>query len=214
LLFENYSKKLKATKLSSTQSSTSEIIVVYSNLKGFSNPDGLFGKKIISSVLYTDKFQIDIEFLIKTTSSSTSQNAQNAAQASSQNNVVEIPADNVILLSQLPNKFKIENITPSTVRLTGDCSSMFDDYYEFVFPDGSVKRASPDTTEQYVSLVKYKMPSTVELSFQYDFEVSKPLEQFNTDSVFNNKISLTQKAYWNTNSASINISNCTVKGTS
>ncbi len=201
--------------MSSTQSSTSEIIVVYSNAIGFSNPDGVSGKKIISSVLYTDKFQIDIEFLIKTTSSNTAQNTQSSAQASSQNNIVEIPADSVILLSQLPNKFKFENITPSTIRLTGDCSSMFDDYYEFVFPDGSVRRASPDTTEQYVSLVKYKMPSTVELSFQYDFEVSRPLEQFETfsDSVFNNKISLTQKAYWNTNSASINISNCTVRGT-
>lgn len=201
--------------MNSTQSSTSEIIVVYSNLKGFSNPDGVSGKKIISSVLYTDKFQIDIEFLIKTTT--TSKTTQSSAQASSQNNVVEVPAGRVILLSQLPNKFKIENITPSTIRLTGDCSSMFDDYYEFVFPDGSVKRAPPDTTEQYVSLVKYKMPSATELLFQYDFEVSRPLEQFDTFSdsgvMFDNKISLTQKAYWNTDSASINISNCTAKGT-
>ena len=55
----------------------------------------------------------------------------------------------------------VTQISPNTLRLSGNALNVFTDaYYQFIMPDKTLKILKADTTEKYLSLIKWEPPST------------------------------------------------------
>lgn len=62
-----------------------------------------------------------------------------------------------------------------TVRLTGPAKDVFTgQYYKFKMVDGSEKVLQPDTTDPFLSIIRYKMPSPTYIMKTYPFTVTIP----------------------------------------
>lgn len=54
----------------------------------------------------------------------------------------------------------ITQISPNTLRLSGNASNVFTDaYYQFIMPDKSLKILKADTKEAYLSLIRWAPPA-------------------------------------------------------
>lgn len=54
----------------------------------------------------------------------------------------------------------VTQVTPDTFRLSGNALNVFTDaYYQFIMPDKTLKILRADTTEEYLSLVRWEPPS-------------------------------------------------------
>lgn len=185
--------------------------VEFSNLTGIQFSGDSNGQNPAPGVMYSDKFSMDIEFFVS--KSTQSQPASGQTPPASQSE--KLPVLGVTLMTPLTDEFKIQRVSDSIVRFFGNYSNSFDDYYEFVFEDGSIKRLPPDTQEKFMALIQYKMPSIVELNVDYAFELALPelLDGEGIPTTIDNAITITQTAFWNTMSASTNISKLVKQGT-
>lgn len=54
----------------------------------------------------------------------------------------------------------LSEVVPNTFRLSGNALNVFTDaYYQFIMPDKTLKILKADTTEEYLSLIKWEPPS-------------------------------------------------------
>ena len=54
----------------------------------------------------------------------------------------------------------LSQVAPNTFRLSGNALNVFTDaYYQFIMPDKTLKILKADTTEEYLSLIKWEPPS-------------------------------------------------------
>lgn len=69
-------------------------------------------------------------------------------------------------------------------------------FYEFAMKDGTVKVLSPDTTEDYYALVKYKMPFPTFFSVSHPLTIGIPLDPVEGTPPTSNTISINQFCLW------------------
>lgn len=99
-----------------------------------------------------------------------------------------------------------------TVRLTGPAESVFvDQFYEFVMPDYSIQRLNPNTTQPFLSLVHYSMPSPTYTMLAYPFTVTIPAT-YGSGSTVNETHTMNQWFYWKYQVAVANIANLRSRG--
>ena len=109
----------------------------------------------------------------------------------------------------------MSNPNASTIRLTGPASNVFTDtYYQFRMPDGSLKVLPPDTTEKFVGLVKYNMPSPTWTQKSYDFVVTIPANNTMVPPMlsYTETVTMTQRYYWTFETAVANVQNLVARG--
>lgn len=99
-----------------------------------------------------------------------------------------------------------------TVRLTGPAESVFvDQFYEFAMPDYSIQRLNPNTTEPFLSLVHYSMPTPTFTMLAYPFTVTIPAT-YGGGSTVNEDHTMNQWFYWRYQVAVANIANLRARG--
>jgi hypothetical protein len=99
-------------------------------------------------------------------------------------------------------------------RITGPYSNVFPNtYYEFVMPDLSLKVLPPNTTEKFLALERYKMPSPTYIMKDIVFSVTIPPDPVEGGSPTTESVTMHQYVYWVYQTAVSNVQNLVAKGT-
>lgn len=159
---------------------------------------------IIPSVVEGAAWSIDIEFYDETVDTATA--LVTRTNASNVTTTYDFSQYGITLTK--PNAY--------TVRLTGPASNVFPNtYYQFRMPDGSLKVLPPDTTEKFVGLVKYNMPTPTFTTKSYDFVVTIPANNTMVPPLltYTQTVTMTQNFYWTVETAIANIQTLVARGT-
>ena len=176
------------------------------NVRGDDNPGTVTSwalANIIPSVVEGVAWSIDIEFYDETVDTATT--LVTRTNASSVTTTYDFSEFGITMTK--PNAY--------TVRLTGPASNVFPNtYYQFRMPDGSLKVLPPDTTETFVGLVKYNMPSPTSTSKSYDFVVTIPANNTLVPPLltYTQTVTMTQNFYWTFETAVANVKALVARG--
>lgn len=86
-------------------------------------------------------------------------------------------------------------VSGTSVSLSGSQRNVFnDEILTFVMPDMSIKTLPSDTTEDYLALIRYQMPSIVTTMISYSFRV-KSTNPYTTVEKFDT-ITMSQWIHW------------------
>lgn len=100
-----------------------------------------------------------------------------------------------------------------TVRLVGPAINVFDNqYYKFVKPDLSQVILDANTTEPFLSLIKYQMPSPTTTMKTYPFSVTIPADPILGGSPTTESVDMKQWFYWSVAVAKANIARLKTQG--
>lgn len=100
-----------------------------------------------------------------------------------------------------------------TVRLTGPGMNVFtDQYYKFKMADLSEKVLQADTTEPFLSIIRYKMPSVSYVMKTYPFTVTIPADLILGGSATTENVDMKQWFYWKYSVAAANIASIRSRG--
>jgi len=99
-----------------------------------------------------------------------------------------------------------------TVRLVGPAESVFtNQFYKFKMPDMSLKMLPANTTEPFLGLVHYQMPSPTYTMKEYPFAVTIPATYGSTSTVVENT-TMSQWFYWKYQVAVSNVAAINARG--
>jgi len=102
----------------------------------------------------------------------------------------------------------------NVVRITGPYSNVFPNtYYRFVMPDLSLKVLPPNTTETFLALERYKMPSPTYTMKDIAFSVTIPADPIEGGSPTTETATMHQYIHWVYQTAVTNVQNLVAKGT-
>jgi hypothetical protein len=100
-----------------------------------------------------------------------------------------------------------------TVRLVGPGINVFvNQYYRFVLPDYSQQVLDANTSEPFLSLVKYQMPSPTYVMKTYPFSVTIPADPILGGGPITQTINMNQWFYWSVAVAEANIARLKTQG--
>lgn len=87
---------------------------------------------------------------------------------------VEVPATDVTTTFDFDQyNMTATKVNDNTYRIAGPCVNAFPSAkYEFTMPDKSVRVMAPNTTEPFLSLSHYTMPTNTTIQLFYEFTVS------------------------------------------
>ena len=107
----------------------------------------------------------------------------------------------------------ITKLNSSTYRVSGPVSNAFPSaFYQFTMLDGSVKVLPPNTTEPYLSLSQYKMPTESWIELQYPFSVTIPADPVLGTAAATETANVSQFIYWRFASAVANVQAIVARG--
>ena len=99
-----------------------------------------------------------------------------------------------------------------TVRITGPANNVFtDQYYKFVLPDLSQVVLPADTTEPFLSLIKYHKPANNSVTVSYPLSVTIPVS-YGSGSTTTESTTLSHTFWWSVNVAKANIARLKTQG--
>jgi hypothetical protein len=102
----------------------------------------------------------------------------------------------------------------NVVRITGPYSNVFiNTYYRFVMPDLSLKVLPPDTTETFLALERYQMPSPTYIMKDIVFSVTISADPTLGGSPTTETATMHQYVHWVYQTAVTNVQNLVAKGT-
>jgi len=102
----------------------------------------------------------------------------------------------------------------NVVRITGPYSNVFPNtYYRFVMPDLSLKVLPPNTTETFLALERYQMPSPTYIMKDIVFSVTISADPTLGGSPTTETATMHQYVHWVYQTAVTNIQNLVAKGT-
>lgn len=100
-----------------------------------------------------------------------------------------------------------------TVRLVGPGINVFtNQYYRFVLPDLSQQILDANTTQPFLSLTKYQMPSPTSTMKTYPFSVTIPADPILGGSATTETVNMNQWFYWSVAVARANIARLKTHG--
>jgi len=126
-----------------------------------------------------------------------------------------LPATAVSVTTNI-SAFGLSFTKPSAnvVRITGPYSNVFaNTYYRFVMPDLSLKVLPPDTTETFLALERYQMPSPTYTMKDIVFSVTIPADPTLGGSPTTETATMHQYVHWVYQTAVTNVQNLVAKGT-
>lgn len=107
----------------------------------------------------------------------------------------------------------ITKLNASTYRILGPVSNAFPSaYYRFTMLDGSVKVLPPNTTEPFLSLAQYKMPTESVIELEYPFSVTIPADPVLGTPPATESFSVKQYIHWRFASAVANVQAIVARG--
>ena len=126
-----------------------------------------------------------------------------------------LPATSVSVTTNI-SVFGLSFTKPSAhvVRITGPYSNVFTNtYYRFVMPDLSLKVLPPNTTETFLALEKYQMPSPTYILKDISFSVTIPPDPIEGGSPTTETATMHQYVHWVYQTAVTNVQNLVAEGT-
>lgn len=95
-----------------------------------------------------------------------------------------------------------------TYRIAGPWANAFtNSYYEFKMRDYSVKVLPPTTTEDWIALVRYQMPSPTSIQKDIVFSVTIPADPILGGAATTESVTMNQWVFWNFASARASVIN-------
>ena len=172
--------------------------ITQANISGFTAPtdQGSTQEFLPAAYEFVDTFSVDIVFegmyeLITTTVDPTtgtmsSDTSYQYAYATNVTSTFDFAALGIEFSK--PNAY--------TVRLTGPAESVFtNQFYKFKMPDMSLQILPANTTEPFLGLVQYQMPSPTYIMKTYSFDVTIPATYGSTSTVVESA-TMNQWFYW------------------
>lgn len=113
---------------------------------------------------------------------------------------VTYPVVQVTLTNTLTNYgVNVEILNSNTVRVTATIINLFDgENWQFLLKNNTVQTLSPNTTEDFVSLISWSMPNSVYQDLFYDFEFKYETDPITTITVLT---TITQAVFWSYNNS-------------
>ena len=95
-----------------------------------------------------------------------------------------------------------------TYRITGAWANAFtNSYYQFIMQDYSLKVLPPTTTEDWISLIRYQMPSPTSIQKDIVFSVTIPADPILGGAPTTENVTMSQWVFWNFASARASVIN-------
>lgn len=95
-----------------------------------------------------------------------------------------------------------------TYRLSGAWANAFtNSYYQFIMQDYSLKVLPPTTTEDWISLIRYQMPSPTSIQKDIVFSVTIPADPILGGAPTTENVTMSQWVFWNFASARASVIN-------
>ena len=138
------------------------------------------------------------------------------ATGSGQSTTYTYAAATAVSVTTAISAFGLSFTKPSAnvVRITGPYSNVFaNTYYRFVMPDLSLKVLPPDTTETFLALERYQMPSPTYTMKDIVFSVTIPPDPVEGGSPTTETATMYQYVHWVYQTAVSNVQNLVAKGT-
>ena len=89
-----------------------------------------------------------------------------------------------------------------TYRIAGAYTNAFSNsYYQFLMRDLSLKILPPNTTEDFIALIRYKMPSPLSALKEIFFSVTIPADPIAGGANTTESVKMSQYVFWNFSSA-------------
>jgi hypothetical protein len=170
------------------------------NVSGFSAPQGeaIDQTYVNSAYEFVDHFSIDLKFEGQYEDDSGGTPVYTYANATNVTSTFNWSQYGITYSK--PNAY--------TVRLVGPGINVFtNQYYKFVLPDYSQQVLPADTTQSFLSLVKYQMPSPTTTMKTYPFSVTIPADPILGGSATTETVNMNQWFYWSVAVAEANIAN-------
>lgn len=107
----------------------------------------------------------------------------------------------VTIVSIIPNinidGIRVSKKSSNIITLSGSPSNVFtDSYYEFIMKDRTIKKLPSNTTEDFLSVIRWSPPSTKFLyDVPYDMRIRYTVE--GDTGVYEDPITIRQDVYWN-----------------
>lgn len=185
------------------------VTVKYANQTGFvpvygdQNTEGL-GALSIPTVYEGSAFSIDVQFFELT------------PDPIDPLLTVEAPATNVTTTFDFSQyNMTATKLNANTYRIVGPCVNAFPSAkYEFTMPDKSVRVLAPNTTEPFLSLSHYTMPTNTTIQLSYVFTVTLAGDPLAIPPVLpsTENVTLDQWVHWVFSSAAANVQAIVARG--
>jgi hypothetical protein len=95
-----------------------------------------------------------------------------------------------------------------TYRISGAWTDAFiNSYYQFIMQDYSLKVLPPNTTEDWISLIRYQMPSPTSIQKDIVFSVTIPPDPLVGGAATTENVTMSQWVFWNFASARASVIN-------
>ena len=95
-----------------------------------------------------------------------------------------------------------------TYRLSGAWANAFtNSYYQFIMQDYSLKVLPPTTTEDWIALIRYQMPSPTSIQKDLVFSVTIPPDPLVGGAATTQNVTMSQWVFWNFASARASVIN-------
>ena len=95
-----------------------------------------------------------------------------------------------------------------TYRLSGAWANAFtNSYYQFIMQDYSLKVLPPTTTEDWIALIRYQMPSPTSIQKDIVFSVTIPPDPLVGGAATTENVTMSQWVFWNFASARASVIN-------
>ena len=188
--------------------------ITQANISGFTAPADQSSQEQFLPAAYefVDSFSVDIIFEGKYEQIDTVVDPTTGASSSTTSYVYQY-ATNVTSSFDFAS-LGIEFSKPNayTVRLVGPAESVFtNQFYQFKMPDMSLKMLPANTTEPFLGLVHYQMPSPTYTMKEYPFAVTIPATYGSTSTVVENT-TMSQWFYWKYQVAVSNVAAINARG--
>jgi hypothetical protein len=100
-----------------------------------------------------------------------------------------------------------------TYRISGAWANAFtNSYYQFKMKDYSLKVLPPTTTEDWIALIRYQMPSPTSIQKDIVFTVTIPADPLLGGSSTTENVTMSQWVFWNFASARASVINLVGRG--
>lgn len=104
------------------------------------------------------------------------------------------PPDNIAQYN-----IEISSLSTDTVRISGSIANLFNgETWDFLMRDNTVQQLSPVNTQDWVTIVKWKSPTTVYQDLNYNFGFEYEITPGNTAST---TASIVQAVFWSYNNS-------------